>query len=591
MAQKYIGLDLGTHEVKAVLISAGLRSMQVLEVAVEPTPTQHQGGGDESITAALELGLGLLRRRGWNHYPVGVVLPGSAASFRVLKFPFSDPRRIAQAIAFEAEGQFPVPLENLEFDHVPLATGTTGQALMVAVRRDLLDKVSSAFKAATIDLKLITVDAIATAQVLDSTVPELPKGEGEGRTPVALLLEIGHHTTDLVAIGAKGPLAARVLRRGGGHVTRAMQDHYRLDQAAAEKAKRESGFLPHRGLGELSPAQLESGSLVARAIEPIVREVEHTRLWLRAEYGAEVTQLRISGGGSHLRGLDAYLTEQMGLPTVRAAPRDNLGVRGFKTTDWVATAAALGAAIGCGRRPLIQLHKDVSVQRGGDGSWLIERMSTIGALGLAILALAAIDTVVKISAMESERAAREEELGAASAKVFGEAMITSEDIEARLNEVEGDDITSLIATRGAVDVLGAFVKATTPTGPKPPPAPVMAPAPTEESGDGSGGDGSSPIDPAAPPAPTVLPAVDPAAGIVWDDELQIASIEIRQKAITFRASATRTSAQDRLKAKLMSTVPCITGFPNARARDENNKKVFDPTLEHDCYYKSMEAES
>lgn len=590
MAQKYIGLDLGTHDVKAVLISAGMRSLQVLEVAVEATPAQSTGGGDESIAAALELGLGLLRRRGWNHYPVGVVLPGSAASYRVLKFPFADPRRIAQAIAFEAEGQFPVPLESLEFDHVPLATGATGQALLVAVRRDLLDRVAAAFKAATIDLKLVTVDAVAVAQVLDPAVPELPKTEGEARMPVALLLDIGHHTTDLVALGAKGPVAARVLRRGGSHVTRALQDHYRLDFAGAEKAKRDSGFLPHRGLGDLTPAQLESGSLVARAIEPIVREIEHTRLWLRAEFGAEVTQLRLAGGGSQLRGLDAYLSEQLAVPTVRAAPRDNLGVRGVRGTDWVATAAALGAAVGCARRPMIQLHKDASVQRGSDGSWLIERMSTIGALGLAILALAAIDTVVKISAMESERAAREEELGAASAKVLGLAMTSTEDIEAKLGEVEGDDITSLIATRGAVDVFGVFIKATTPTGPKPPPAPEMAPAPTEEGGDG--GDGSGPIDPAAAPAPAApLPAVDPGAGIVWDDELQLASIEIRQKAITFRASATRLSAQDRLKAKLLQTVPCITGFPIARARDENNKKVFDPTLEHDCYFKSMEADS
>lgn len=591
MAQKYIGLDLGTHEVKVVLISAGLRSLQVLEVAVEPTPMQH-AGADESLSAALELGIGMLRRRGWNHYPVGVVLPGSAASFRVLKFPFADPRRIAQAIGFEAEGQFPIPLENLEFDHVPHATGTTGQALMVAVRRDLLDRVTAAFKVATIDLKLITVDAIATAQVLDQVIPEAPKSDatGDPRTPVALLLDIGHFTTDLVAIGAKGPLAARVLRRGGEHVTRALSEHYRLDHAAAEKAKRDSGFLPHRGLGDMSPAQLESGSLIARAIEPIVREIEHTRLWLRAEFGVEVTQLRLSGGGSLLRGLDAYLTEQMGVPVVRAMPRDNLGIRGFRNTDWTGTAAALGAAVGCAKRPLIQLHKDISVQRGGgDGSWLIERMSTIGALGLAILALAAIDTVIKIGVMESERVAREDELAVASSKVFGDAMITSADIEARLGEVEGDDITSLIATRGALDVLGAFVKATVPQGPKPPPVP-LAPAPLDTGGDSDGGE--APADPAAPvaPAPT-LPPVDTGAGVVWDDELQLASIEIRQKVITFRASATRLSAQDRLKTKLMATIPCITGFPIAKARDENNKKVFDPSLEHDCYFKSLEAES
>ncbi|MBK7830460.1 pilus assembly protein PilM [Nannocystis sp.] len=586
MAQKYVGLDLGTHEVKAVLVSAGLRATQVLEVAVEPVPAR--AAGDDGVSAALEQGLALLRRRGWNHYRVGVVLPGSAASFRVLKFPFADARRIAQAIAFEAEGQFPVPLEELEYDHIPLATGSTGQALMVAVRRDTIDKITRAFKAASVDLKLITVDAIAITQVLDSAIPELVKTEPtDSRIPAVLLLDIGHHTTDLVAFGAKGPLAARVLRRGGAHVTRALQDHYRLDPAAAERAKIESGFLPHRGQGELSAAQLESASLVARAIEPIVREVEHTRLWLRAEFGVEITQIRVSGGGAQLRGLDAYFAEQVGLPTLRARPRDNLGGGSLHGHDWTGTSAALGAAVGCARRPLIQLFKDINTQRGGDGSWLVERMATIGALGLVILALAAIDTMVKISALESERQAREDELGAASARVFGESLTAVEDIEARLNEVDGEDITSLIASRGAVDVLGAFVKATVPAGPKPPPAPPP-PAPAEG---GEAGDGEVTPAPAeaAPAAP--LPAVDLNAGIAWDDDLQVASIEIRPLAIQFRASATRTTTQDRLKTRLMSSMPCVTSFPNARLRDENERKVFDATLEHDCYFKSLEAES
>jgi type IV pilus assembly protein PilM len=596
MAQKYVGLDLGTHEVKAVLLSAGMRSVQILEVIVEPVASRAVTGGDEAVGAALEVGLGIIRRRGWNHYPVGVALPGAAASFRVLKFPFADSRRIAQAIAFEAEGQFPIPLEDLEFDHIPVPTGQTGhagQALMVAVRRDLLERISGAFKAATIDLKLITIDAIATAQVQDPTIPELGKAEaGEpARAPTVLLLDIGHHTTDLVALGAKGPIAARVLRRGGVHVTRALAEHYRLDAAAAEQAKHESGFLPHRGLGDLSPAQLESGSVVARAIEPIVREVEHTRLWLRAEFGAEITQIRVSGGGARLRGLDAYLTEQIGLPVVLAQPRNNLGVFGFRgQPDWSSTSAALGAAVGCVRRPLIQLRKDISSQRGGgDGSWLVERMSTIAALGFVILALAAVDTMVKVGALESEREARETELGVASDKVFGEALTSTASIEERLNEVDGADITSQIANRGAVEVLAAFIKATVPAGPRP--AAPAAPAPLVGEGEGE-----APVEGEAAPAsaPVVaapLPAVDMSAGIAWDDEFELSQIEIRPRQILLRFAATRISAQDRLRSRLLQSMPCVTGFPIARAREENQRKVFDPTLDHDCYYKPMEGES
>lgn len=580
MAQKYVGLDLGTSEVKAVLVNAGLRTIQVLEVVVEPVSGPQ---GDDSLAAALEIAVAVLRRRGWNHYPIGVVLPGNLASYRVFKFPFADPRRIAQAVAFEADGQFPVPLENLEFDHVPAPTAAGGQALMVAVRRSAVDQVRAAFKVASIDVKLITVDVLATAQVMSAEVPDGPKGEENPRTPVILALDIGHATTDLVAFGAKGPLAARMLRRGGVHVTRALQQRYHLDDAAAEHAKRTNAFLPHKGLGGLTPEQLDSATVVAKAIEPILREVEHTRLWLRAEFGCEVAQLRISGGGANLRGLDAYLGEQLGLPVERARPRESLGLRGLAGHDWTATSAALGGAVGCARRPLIQLHKDATVQRGSDGSWIAERLSTVAALGAAILAFGALDTFIGLGALEAERAAYEAELGEASSKVFGESLTSTAEIEARLNEVDGKDITKLIPQRGALDVLAAFVKAATPTGPKPPPPPP-APAPAE-GGEGEGG-GDAP-----PPAPVQLPSVDPSGGLVWDDEFILSMVEIRNRAIQFRASALRSSAQERFRNKLLQALPCITPFQNAKVRDEGQRKVFDPNIDHDCYSQSMEADS
>jgi type IV pilus assembly protein PilM len=582
MAQKYVGLDLGTSEVKAVLISAGLRTIQVLDVVVEPVTLKPTG--DTSLAAALDIGIAVLRRRGWNHYPVGVVLPGSFAAYRVFKFPFSDARRIAQAIAFEADGQFPVPLEQLELDHVPgAAPGGGGQALAVAVRRHAIDQVQAAFKAAQIDVKLITVDVLATAQVLTADLPEAAKGAApDARTPVVLGLDIGHASTDLVAFGAKGPIAARMLRRGGVHVTRALQQRYQLGDSDAEAAKRSNAFLPHRGQGQLTPEQLESATVVARALEPVVREIEHTRMWLRAEFGCEVVQLRLSGGGANLRGLDEYLAEQLGLPTERARPRENLGLRGLGGHDWTATCAALGGAVGCARRPLIQLHKDATVQRGGDGSWLLERMSTVAALGFAILAFGVVDTVVGMRALEAERAAYEAELGEASHKVFGEALVSKDEIEERLNAVDGRDITKLIPQRGALDVLAGFVKAATPSGPKPTPTPSND---EEGSSDAQAGSAS-----AAPTAPVGLPSVDPAAGLVWDDEFVLSLIEIRPRAIQFRASATRSSAQERFKNKLLQTLSCVVPFQTAKVRDEGQKKVFDPTIEHDCY-SSTEADS
>ena len=112
MAQKFVGIDLGSHQVKCVVATAGLRGVQVLntyQAAVEP-----QQDLEDALAASAAVAVGLLREQGLTHLPVGVCLPGALGSYRVLKFPFSDQKRVSQALAFEIDGQFPLPVTELE---------------------------------------------------------------------------------------------------------------------------------------------------------------------------------------------------------------------------------------------------------------------------------------------------------------------------------------------------------------------------------------------------------------------------------------------------------------------------------------------
>ena len=68
--------------------------------------------------AARETALDLLREKGWLKHQAAVTLPSGEASYRTRAFPFADAKRIAQAVSFEVDGQFPVPLDELAFDHV-----------------------------------------------------------------------------------------------------------------------------------------------------------------------------------------------------------------------------------------------------------------------------------------------------------------------------------------------------------------------------------------------------------------------------------------------------------------------------------------
>ena len=117
----------------------------------------------DPLGAVLAVALGMLKQRRLLSLPVGLVLPPSMCSYRILSFPFSDERRIAQAVGFEAEGQFPVPVEELFTGHVVVpGSGQGGRALVAAARRDKVEPIYDIFKRAGVDFKAITSGAAAT---------------------------------------------------------------------------------------------------------------------------------------------------------------------------------------------------------------------------------------------------------------------------------------------------------------------------------------------------------------------------------------------------------------------------------------------
>ncbi len=603
MAQKFVGVDLGSHTVKLVVVSSGLRGVQVVDVVEVPVVGDDRHSDD--LEASIQTALELLRKRGLTHELVGVALPGGLASYRVLRFPFSDPRRIAQAVPFEAEGQFPTPLDQLDYDHVVVpGTEVGGAALIAAVPHDRVVHVASYFKSAGIDLKVITVAGLACAQAIDVQPLETTSSDSSRPVkPVALIVLVGHKSTDFVAVGKNGPVAARSLRHGGRNVTLALQMAYRFDERTAQQAKHSDGFLSHGGL-DMSPEQQRSADIVAHAVEPLVREIQQTKLWLKAATGYEIVQLRLGGGGANLHGFAAYLAEQTSLPVELTSPRESGSLRGVTGRDWTSTSIALGTAVATARRPLVQLQEVVT--RRSDGAWLQERVSTLSAVGLGVLAFGALDTIAQVKALEVERAVYLAELEETSTKVLGSALTTPQDVQARLAEVEGQDMASQLPNKGALDVLAMVTTATKPQDPPTTPGagsaiPMPNAVPNPEGGEeltgeeGGAGSASGPLQPfsASGPllpaaggegvAPVALPPVtDPARGIFRDDDVVFSSIDIREHKVELKVTATRSSAQDRLALKLQA-LGCLTNIQKGKIRDQNDRKTFEMSMDNTCY--------
>lgn len=591
MAQKFVGVDLGSHHVKVAVVASGIRGVTLVDAFEAPVGQVESDDPDvDPLGVVISVALNALRERRLLGEAMGLVLPPGLLSYRVLSFPFADERRIAQAVGFEAEGQFPVPLEELSHGHlvVPAGSGGGGRALLAAVKAERVEQIAGIFRRAGADLKHVSSGAITLAHLAEPSLPALsPEMAEKGLQPCSLLVDIGHHATQLVALGAKGPLAIRTHRRGGKAVTAAIAKAYGLDFTSAEVAKHRDAFVPHRGLEALTPDQLESGRIVARAIEPIVREIAHTRIWLRATYNLEVGKLVLVGGGSELTGLDAYLGEHLGVPVERYRPRPSL-VKGVENRNFATLGPALGAAFGAARRPLMQLLDDDATS--GDGGWVQERMMSLVAIGVAVLAFGALDTIAQVKAIEAEQVAWEAELEEATTKTFG-APLGANEVAVQLASVEGEDLTSLIPQRGALEVLAMVVKSSTPGDldkyPVAPPPAAMPPDGGADGGDddeGSGDDGAA-VDaaPAIDPATgaPIAPPTAPETGIGVADNLSFAMVDIRERKVELKASASYSSTQDRLVQELKKQ-GCLQNISKGKVKG-NDVKTFEMAMDNTCF--------
>ncbi|MCA9681157.1 MAG: pilus assembly protein PilM, partial [Myxococcales bacterium] len=529
-------------------------------------------------------------------------------SYRVLSFPFDDTRQIAQAINFEIDGQFPLPIEQLTVDHLAIKRGDgRGRALVVAVKRASVEHVVARFALADVDLRVVTTGALALAQAMATTpTPPLPVGIDPSMQPVTLLVDCGDKSTDLVAIGADGPVAARGLRRGGRQLVRELAKTWRLDKSAAELALERDGTID-------DPA-------IRRAMQPLLREIEHTRQWLRAEVGCQVVEVRLAGGGAKLRGLGPWLASELGIEVGPVQPKESGALRSVQGRDWTGALVAMGTALATGRRPLIQLHD--AFEGGNEGQWIQQHMSSLLALGVAILAFAGVDSMVRVRAAERERDAYLAELERESEVVFGEALSTGVEVQAKLLSVDGGDMNSQIPERGALEVLEMLTKVSAPKGGRQPAAGAIDSAglppgfnisvgpdgqqvvigpdgqqvPLDSSGqpmldptggsatagvppgeDEGGEDGGGAAGPTAPPLVT-----DPNAGILADDELVFTAIDIRELKLEIAVQATRTTAQDRLAVKL-DQISCIQKITKGKVTDRQERKSFEMILDHNCY--------
>jgi Tfp pilus assembly PilM family ATPase len=103
-----LGLDLGSHSLKAVELQQTLRGFEAVQLRSLP-----RAGDEAPHPEVVQRFLGL-HRLATDH--VVAALPGDRLSSRRLSFPFRERRKLAQAVPFAVEVELPFELEDVVVD-------------------------------------------------------------------------------------------------------------------------------------------------------------------------------------------------------------------------------------------------------------------------------------------------------------------------------------------------------------------------------------------------------------------------------------------------------------------------------------------
>jgi general secretion pathway protein L len=400
---RILGLDLGSHALKAVMLDAGRTTTLAGWAEVRRT----EGDPEVSLRTALAT---LRAEHPWHADQVVVAMPGTSVVTHALQLPFRDAKRIEAALPFEVEGQLPVDLEKVVFDYQPGARTEEGTDLLVGVvRKDELRPLLELLAEAGFDPRVVTHPAL----VYRSLFVGRPAVLGVEAGALAALVDIGHLRTTLsVGRPGEGLVFARVFPGGGRDVTLALAREFGVSPADAEVWKERDGSLATGG----SPEHVRARTAIHRALQPVTREIRATLKAATTRHRSPVDRLLICGGTAQLTGLAESWTEELGLPATSLASTaegelaPELRARG-------AQAWALALA-GASRADRFNLRRG-ELAFSGELDWLRRRLPQLAAFAAVLVALLVTFAIVRSALLGRREAAVDAQLCELTRRVLG----------------------------------------------------------------------------------------------------------------------------------------------------------------------------
>ncbi|SRR5579883_2143840 len=350
-----VGLDLGSHTLKAVEVVGHNGDVRVSKIAAAPTPAGAVVEGVATDAALLAPAIReLLGGAGIRAKRVVTAVGGEAVIIRELKLPEMPEAELARAVAFEAERYLPAGVQEVARDFQVL--GTTAEEkqldiLLVAARKELVDRQLAPLRATGLSSSIMEVTSFSMVRAYESPAAGNGDGGDNDHGDAIVYVDLGAQSSDIIVMEHDRLRLARNISTGGNALTQAVAAAMDVEFGAAETLKeREAQLYLH---GE-QPSDVMLGR-VHEAMLPVLTSIftevrRSMDFYTARSRGQAIAKVVLSGGTAKLRNLAPYLSDELGVPVEVGNPfgprQVDPGIPPDRLSDLAPTmAVAVGLAL------------------------------------------------------------------------------------------------------------------------------------------------------------------------------------------------------------------------------------------------------
>lgn len=311
-AKGLVGLDIGSSSIKAIELRGKPGSLQLVSLGYEKLQPDCVVDGQiielNSVSNTINK---IFKEHQIKNDRVVAGVSGHSVIVKNIEVPLMSDEELEESIDWHAEEHIPFDIADVSLDYQIVGSGPNALfVLMAACKRDRVGNVKQVIQLAGKQPTVIDVDSFALQNCFE--VNYFP----DPRQSLAIL-NIGASTMNINILQGIKSVFTRDVTIGGNQFTGLLQKELGLSFEQAEDVKR--GAQPPADKAD--PQEVET--LLATASETLALEVRKTLDFYRTTAGDDaspVEKILITGGGSKLRDLEAYLADRLEMPVERFDP-------------------------------------------------------------------------------------------------------------------------------------------------------------------------------------------------------------------------------------------------------------------------------